>query len=137
MTIRFENNKKIEGHQLLSLRDDLEIDLAHDELDELDHAKQIVEEGDTNPLFDEAEEYLALLEVIEELEGYTQVQDVTLIRADQMVEEARETAECFARADVDFDRWPFSCIDWDEAGDELAADYSLIEIGNIAYYYRD
>lgn len=32
--------------------------------------------------------------------------------------------------------WPVSCIDWDEAADQLKQDYSTVEFGGVTYWYR-
>lgn len=33
-------------------------------------------------------------------------------------------------------RWPYTCIDWDQAADELKSDYSTVEFDGVTYWYR-
>ncbi len=32
--------------------------------------------------------------------------------------------------------WPASCIDWDEAADQLSMDYTTAEVGGHTFFYR-
>ena len=34
------------------------------------------------------------------------------------------------------DSWPLNCIDWDEATDELASDYSTVKVNGTTYLFR-
>ena len=33
-------------------------------------------------------------------------------------------------------RWPYTCIDWEQAAQELQYDYTSTEIGGVTYWYR-
>lgn len=61
--------------------------------------------------------------------------DDVLISEDHFPQYARETADSTI-ADFDDSQWPYTCIDWDHAADELKHDYSGIEIGETTFYYR-
>ena len=58
----------------------------------------------------------------------------SLINDDYFVEYAQDLAE-----DLGMDRsqpWPYSCIDWDRAADELKMDYSSCEYQGNTYWFR-
>lgn len=60
---------------------------------------------------------------------------VTLLREDYFTEYAQELAgDCIQS--FDSSRWPFTCIDWDEAAEELKADYSSVDYDGVTYFYR-
>ena len=77
------------------------------------------------------EETDALQEVVDE--GI----DDTLVHEDYFREYAEEFAvdigliDCRQRY-----RWPYTCIDWEQAAEELKQDYSVIDIRGGTYYYR-
>ena len=50
--------------------------------------------------------------------------------------EWRDYAETFAEDvfNIDCSRWPFTCIDWDDAACELAADYTTVTFDGDDYY---
>jgi|SRR5690348_5403535 len=59
----------------------------------------------------------------------------TLIRDDYFPEYAKEFAEDIG-AIKDDAVWPNTCIDWEQATDELRQDYTACEIDGTTYYYR-
>jgi hypothetical protein len=59
----------------------------------------------------------------------------TLIPEDEFQEYARELAEDIGAIDRDA-VWPLGCIDWKQAADELAMDYTLIEYRGQSFYVR-
>ncbi len=96
--------------------------------DRLDHLQADRESG----LLDEDE--IEELKILEESEN-DWPSDETMIREDKFEDYARDLAEDIG-AMKDSDSWPYTCIDWEKAADELRVDYSEIEIDGYTYLYR-
>jgi hypothetical protein len=82
-------------------------------------------------------EFEALKAFCEEGEGATSdwIHGATLIRDDYFKEYAQQFAEDIGAINREAS-WPNSCIDWDEAADELQQDYSSIEFDGVTYWVR-
>lgn len=81
-------------------------------------------------------ELKALAQVIEDCEGYGDfTHGEALIREDHFEEYARDLAEDLGLME-NCDKWPFSCIDWEKAADELRQDYTETEFLGHTYYMR-
>ena len=81
---------------------------------------------------DERAELAALLE-IDDLE-YLATDGAVLIAESEFEDYARSYAEeTTAHA---FDTWPFNCIDWEYAANELQHDFTVIEYAGESYYTR-
>ena len=95
----------------------------------LEDAKEALEEW--------SDEYLEELDELNDLEneiGREWIYGTTLISEDDFKEYAQDLAE-----DLGMDRnqpWPFSCIDWDQAAEELKQDYSSVEFQGETYWFR-
>lgn len=77
------------------------------------------------------EEIDALQEVVDE--GI----DDTLVHEAYFREYAEELAVDIGAIDRrQRDHWPYTCIDWEQAAEELKQDYSVIDIRGGTYYYR-
>jgi hypothetical protein len=37
---------------------------------------------------------------------------------------------------IDFDQWPYRCIDWDQVAEELQGDYTPVEVAGHTYWVR-
>lgn len=73
----------------------------------------------------------ALQEVVDE-----GIED-TLVHEDYFQKYAEELAvDIGAIGHGQRDHWPYTCIDWEQAADELKQDYSVIDIRGGTYYYR-
>lgn len=78
-----------------------------------------------------------LQELIDENSGYGDWDHgTTLIKDDYFPEYAKQFAEDIGVINSDSDRWPNTCIDWEQAADELRQDYTACEIDGTTYYYR-
>ena len=103
-----------------------------DELD-ADH------DGDNAP----AGEYESLRRLLDELRGNGgDAQDDhgrwypgTLIRESYWKDYAQELADDIGAVNHDA-QWPYTCIDWDRAADELRQDYTSVDYDGITYWYR-
>ena len=63
--------------------------------------------------------------------------DDTLVHEDYFQKYAEELAVDIGAIDHrPRDRWPYTCIDWEQAAEELKQDYSVIDIRGGTYYYR-
>lgn len=92
---------------------------------------------DEEKLDSDAQEYVALRDFADEAEGYASdwQYGATLIRDSHFEDYARELAEdCgYIKKDVG---WPYTCIDWDRAADDLKVDYSGVEFDGVTYWVR-
>lgn len=88
-------------------------------------------------LDDDAEEYVQLRDFAEEAKGYSPDWEYgsTLIRDSHFEDYARETAEdCgYIQRGVG---WPYTCIDWARAAEELQQDYTSVELAGVTYWVR-
>lgn len=88
-------------------------------------------------------EELAMLEgILSELAGYGGDEEfegdwypMQLIADGYFQEYAQNLAEECGMVDTSA-RWPMTCIDWEQAANELQYDYSSIEIHDSTYWYR-
>ncbi len=61
-----------------------------------------------------------------------------LIHEDDFTEYAEQLADDLGSIPRDMQgKWPFTCINWEEAADELKADYSTVDFDGNTYYYQD
>lgn len=60
---------------------------------------------------------------------------ITLVRDSYFEDFAQEEAESCGLIDANA-KWPYTCIDWEQAARELRMDYSSVEYGDITYWYR-
>lgn len=81
------------------------------------------------------EEELAELETLEN-EVSEFMHGETLISEDYFEDYAREMAEDIHGRSIRDAKWPFTCIDWSEAADELRQDYSETEYQGTTYLFR-
>lgn len=81
---------------------------------------------------DEAKE----LKTLQAIASNVDTRDATLIRADHFPQYAQQQAEELNPRDA-LARWPFTCIDWDQAAHELQGDYSSLDFDGVTYYVRD
>jgi hypothetical protein len=59
----------------------------------------------------------------------------TLIRDDYFEDYARQLADDLGLM-KDENAWPYTCIDWEMAADELKQDYTSVEFGDTTYWVR-
>ncbi len=87
---------------------------------------------------DNGAELKALTALVEEAEGSPDWKyGETLIRASYFRTHAQELAEETGGMDTEAaSRWPFTCIDWDQAAAELQMDYTSVEFDGVTYYIR-
>lgn len=99
--------------------------------DELKDAKQALED------WDDIEEWQALKNLIDQCEGYGDWRHgETLIRDDYFTEYAEDLASDIGDYDPRNVRWPYTCIDWEKAADELKRDYMQVEFDGTTYWTR-
>ena len=85
---------------------------------------------------DEYDELKELVSLAEQGEGCGDWEHgATLIRDDYFQTYAEQLAEDLGYISRDV-RWPYTCIDWEQAADELRQDYSVVEWGDISYLIR-
>ena len=106
---------------------------------ELDDAHS---DDETNEMLDCRAEFDTLKELLSELEGNGGDEEwrdawypVTLVRKSYFRTFAQEEAESLDLVKSDA-RWPYTCIDWDQAASELLQDYTSTDFDGVTYYYR-
>lgn len=82
----------------------------------------------------------------ERFEALTELQDaigdsefragLTLIHEDNFIEYAQQFANELCGASEEL-RWPFNCINWEAAADELQTDFTIAEFEGQTYYYQE
>jgi hypothetical protein len=87
--------------------------------------------------FVDCQELAALVAFRDEAEGYCSdwQYGVTLIRDSFFKDYAQELAEEVGAIERDV-KWPYTCIDWDQAARELQTDYSSAELDGVNYWFR-
>lgn len=83
---------------------------------------------------DNRERFDALRDLLSEVDSRY---GVTLIPEDEFENYARDLADDLYGSDARSSSWPFTCIDWEQAADELKQDYSTVEFDGDTYYFRD
>lgn len=141
------------GGDILDVDDMLE---RLQELRELRDAEEVAEDETTSAfvMSKEDKQELALLEQFEQYTrgdgGMVQFEGEwypdTLIRESYFEQYAREQAEDIYSQELSDAKWPFTCIDWEQAAKELNHDYTSVELrpldenreecDAITYYYR-
>lgn len=91
-----------------------------------DHAKWV----------DEYQEELDELNRLENEVGDEWLHGCTLIPEDDFKDYAMDLAEDIHGAAIKNADWPFSCIDWQQAADDLQADYSSVDYEGETYWFR-
>jgi hypothetical protein len=121
---------------VIDSRDVIErIEELRDERDAHDEEERGLSWAEEHP--DDAEELRALEELQSDAEGYTSDwrHGAQLIRDSYFEDYARELVEdmhgALRRAE-----WPFSCIDWEAAADELKHDYTAVDFDGVTYWVR-
>ena len=123
---------------------------VRDVIARVEHLEQLRQEGpvdlgdddnykDQDDLFAE----LATLEsLLEELAGNGGDEEwrgawypIGLVRDSYFEDFARDEAEQLDLVKSDA-RWPYTCIDWKQAAEELKQDYTTVEFDGVTYWYR-
>lgn len=116
--------------------------------DERFHEKTEELEGDVDDATDaldnaendfgtEEQEELAALEALMEDIGETTMRDgEQMIPTSDFADHARETASDLYGKEISDATWPFSCIDWERAAEELEQDYTLVSFQGEDYFIR-
>lgn len=60
----------------------------------------------------------------------------TLIRDSYFADYARDLAEDITQYDSAKERWPYTCIDWEKAANELKQDYTSVDFDGVTYWVR-
>ena len=87
---------------------------------------------------DEGQELKALLALADEAEGYVDdwKHGAALIRESYFAEYAEQLAEDIGDYNSRDVKWPYTCIDWEKAADELRGDYTEVDFSGVTYLVR-
>jgi hypothetical protein len=99
--------------------------------------------GSLDPDLEDERVELALLEsLLEELRSNGGDHDwrgdwypLLMVRESHFEDFARQEAEDLDLVKPDA-RWPYTCIDWEQAAEQLKQDYSTVEFDGVTYWYR-
>jgi hypothetical protein len=91
---------------------------------------------------DDAAELAALTALLDELKGYGGDHQWrgdwypgSMIRDSYFEDYAQDLAKDIGAIPTD-NKWPCTCIDWEQAAGELKSDYGSVEFGDDTYWYR-
>lgn len=86
---------------------------------------------------DNGTELKALKELQDEAEGYSDWgHGAALIRDTYFKRYAIDQADDMHGRAMQDTQWPFTCIDWDKAAEELQTDYTSVEFDGVTYWIR-
>ena len=123
-------------------------DDVFDSRDVLERIKELESELD-ELLEDYPEEQESIDEIQEELDLMYSIRNewyseesfkygVIFVRDDYFEDYAREFAwDIGLTSDLESIEWPFNCIDWEEAAEELKIDYTCIDFDGVTYWGRE
>jgi hypothetical protein len=125
----------IPGEINIDLRDVIE---RYEELEAL-----APEAGGTGRDEEQEDEFQALTELLDDLKDRGgdhhwrgSLYPIQLIREDHFEDHARDLAADLHGRAIEDAEWPFGCIDWEKATDELKIDYASVDFGGEDYLYR-
>jgi len=114
------------------------------ETKEITNFENVIDSRDVIARIEELEEETEDIELVEELQHLKALAEEasdskdweygeTLIRDSYFEEYAQELAEDIGAIPQDL-KWPFTCIDWEEAASELQIDYISVDFGGVTYW---
>lgn len=99
------------------------------------HTEDESKEVWTNADQDELDLFKAIVEEIDNNGGDKAEDGVTLIRDSHFKDYAIELANDCGMIEKDV-KWPYTCIDWEQAAWELQMDYASLEFNGVTYWFR-
>lgn len=110
-------------------------------VEELESEVEAAEDSDGTDN-EEREELAALTALLDDLEGNGGDENwrgswypITLVRDSYFEDFAQEEADSLGLISSEV-KWPYTCIDWEQAARELQQDYSSVEYEGVTYWYR-
>ena len=134
----------IDSRDVIARIDELEEELAQAHTDDDDAGEDfeewltaLAESYDGTGREEPAKELLALRALQDDAEGYCPDwhHGATLIRESYFQTYARELADDIGAINRDAG-WPTSCIDWEQAAEELQQDYTNVEYDGVSYWVQ-
>lgn len=84
--------------------------------------------------FRELQQLTELLGELRDVGGDSPEDGMTLVRESHWVNYAQELAEDVCEIDFSQLTWPLTCIDWEQAADELRMDYTTVTWDGVDFY---
>lgn len=84
----------------------------------------------------DADELKSLVELREEFDSTTWKDGITFVKDSYFEEFAEDEADQLGLIE-NVNQWPYNCIDWSKASDQLQIDYSSVEFDGETYWYRE
>ena len=130
--------KELEEHHATQKGEEYDEETWEEQSEALQEAVSDAEGNVESALIDFGEDEKTELEELEALEGEISefMHGEAMIPEDDFEDYARELAEDIHRKAIRDASWPFTCINWSDAADELRQDYSEIEYQGSTYLVR-
>jgi hypothetical protein len=143
---RIEELEELEGaiidaqdelDELLDMDDEATEEYGDRYQDDLAEREKALDEANEAFSEDEREEIQVLRALADEASGYAADWNhgESLIRDSYFKEFAQQLAEDIGAIDPSA-TWPLNCIDWEEAAEQLKADYTSVEFDGVTYWIR-
>lgn len=84
----------------------------------------------------DALELKSLTELREQFDSRTWEDGITLVKDSYFEEFAEDEADQLGLVE-NINQWPYNCIDWSRAADQLRMDYSSVDFDGETYWYRE
>lgn len=107
-----------------------------DSRDVIERLDYLTDKADDVGLDEDEKDELHILQELENESGTSWDYGMTFINEDYFVQYAKQYAEEIGAAS-DTNRWPFTCIDWEQAADELKEDYTYYNLNGNTFLSRD
>lgn len=141
-----ETKEITNGDDVIDVRDVMarveELEITLEDAQPMDDDERILSADGSEDLTEQSEEFQRLTALLSDLEGNGGDEEwrgawypLTLVRDSYFEDFARDEAEQLDLIKSD-SRWPYTCIDWEEAAEELKQDYSTVEFDGVIYWYR-
>jgi len=127
-----------EGADLIDSRDIIaRIEELEEERDDWDDNTSIAHQAWVDEFPDEAQELLALKALASECEGYGDWNHGEVLIAEHyFAHYAEDLASDLSDYNPREARWPYTCIDWEKAAEDLKQDYAEVTFGSTTYLIR-
>ena len=109
-----------------------EIEDLTEEINDMKENEDPISQEVIDDLNDQIEDLNIKLKEIESITDYVDINEM-LINDDNFEDYARELAYDIYGI---HDNWPFDCIDWEQAADELKSDYFSVDYDGETYWYK-
>jgi hypothetical protein len=119
-----------------------ELETTLEDAQPMDDDERILSADGSEDLTEQLEEFQRLTALLSDLEGNGGDEEwrgawypITLVCDSYFESFAQDEAESLGLINNEV-RWPYTCINWEQAAEDLKSDYSTVEFDGITYWYR-